>query len=137
MDKCKNFSPLQGSALLNACLRNLLVESIHSKLWLTGLLFIVVMWLRLDFGYVFMAMNLLGITWLFLIYWETGEDCSSWRGAVFQFGFGAAGACTFTVFTFLCFGKPAAVHVGCLVYGFFAAHYLLGCLRKLETSLRF
>ncbi len=121
-------------ALLEKYLRNLLVESVYCKLLLAGLLFAVVTCFRLGFGCMFSIMNLLGVIWLFLYFVKLGGDCLEWRGAAFQFGFGAGAACTITIVSLLLLGKPAAVQVGTLAYGFFAAHYLLGCLQVLNIA---
>ncbi|ADI02172.1 MAG TPA: hypothetical protein GXX39_01250 [Syntrophothermus lipocalidus] len=130
-------SPYSHDNILpHAYLWNLVAQDIHLKLGLTGLVFVVFMWFQLDFSFIFMTMNLLGMTWLFILYCHVGGDCPRWRGAAFQFGFGACAACTLTVLGFLCFGKPFAIQVGCLAYSFFAAHYLLGCFRTLETRFR-
>ncbi|HOV42603.1 MAG TPA: hypothetical protein PLE01_01620 [Syntrophothermus lipocalidus] len=120
------------TGLLAEYLRNLLVDGLYYKAALAGLVFALVTWLKLGFGWAFSTMNILGIIWLFLCFVKLGGDCLEWRGAAFQFGFGAGAACTITILSLLCFGKPAAIQVGSLAYGFFAAHYFLGCLHTLN-----
>ena len=120
------------SGLLGEYLRNLLVDGLYYKASLAGLVFALVTWFKLGFGWAFSTMNILGIIWLFLHFVRLGGDCLEWRGAAFQFGFGAGAACTITIVSLLCLGKPAAVQVGSLAYGFFAAHYFLGCLHALN-----